>query len=560
MTWIIVIVALIIVAAIVIAFLNRFYRKATREVALVRTGAGGQRVVMDGGCLVLPFLHQVSEVNMRTMPLVVNRSGDDSVITEDRLRVDVSVEFYVRVEPTREGIATAAQALGSKSFRSTELAELIEGKLVDAMQNVAARQTMDSLHENRADYVRDISAEVAPNLAQNGLQLESVSLTRLDQTPFHALSEDNAFNAVGMRRLAEVIASNRKQRAAIEADAEVSVRQSQLDATKRKLAIDQEEEQAQISQGQEIATMKAASTAEIAERQAESERRSQQARIARERDVRGSEIEKDRDLQRLEIDKEKDLRKADMAAKLETELNMRDNSITTALKRKEELQAEAEAELARTEIVTAEEKVRTEKERAVAERAREISLIRAREDAEVDDVRVASETGTTVAKAKAEAEAVNLRAEAKKFDMVSESEGKAALVAAENALSDEIIKMRVDLHKLDTLPDLLREMVKPAEKIEHIRINQISGFGGTGTGGTGAGGDKPLVNQAVDSILGMALQMPALKRLGEEIGVSVTEGIDGVMQAAKDTGEGAGNQNSSESSSSGEAEDQGEKA
>jgi len=37
-----------------------------------------------------------------------------------------------------------------------------------------------------------------------------------------------------MRRLAEVIAVNKKERAVIEADAEVSVRQSQLDAAKLK--------------------------------------------------------------------------------------------------------------------------------------------------------------------------------------------------------------------------------------------------------------------------------------------------------------------------------------
>ena len=41
------------------------------------------------------------------------------------------------------------------------------------------------------------------------LELESVSLTALDQTPFEALDENNAFNAVGMRKLAEVIAQSK---------------------------------------------------------------------------------------------------------------------------------------------------------------------------------------------------------------------------------------------------------------------------------------------------------------------------------------------------------------
>ena len=47
--------------------------------------------------------------------------------------------------------------------------------------------------------------------------LESVSLTALDQTPFEALDENNAFNAVGMRKLVEVIAKSKMERAEIEA-------------------------------------------------------------------------------------------------------------------------------------------------------------------------------------------------------------------------------------------------------------------------------------------------------------------------------------------------------
>ncbi|MFX8856584.1 flotillin family protein, partial [Acinetobacter baumannii] len=79
------------------------------------------------------------------------------------------------------------------------------------------------LHEGRGAYVREVKELVAESLAQNGLSLESVALRRFDQTPFGAVDENNAFNAVGLRRLAEVIASNKKQRAAIEADADVAV-------------------------------------------------------------------------------------------------------------------------------------------------------------------------------------------------------------------------------------------------------------------------------------------------------------------------------------------------
>ena len=136
MVWFVTIVLILIAAILLILFLNRYYRKATREVALVRTGSGGQRVVLDGGCIAVPFLHKVSEINMRTSKLEIERVGPKSVITKDRLRVDVGAEFYVRVEATQEGVARAAQTLAGKTFRASELAETLEGKLVDAVLSV----------------------------------------------------------------------------------------------------------------------------------------------------------------------------------------------------------------------------------------------------------------------------------------------------------------------------------------------------------------------------------------------------------------------------------------
>jgi uncharacterized membrane protein YqiK len=523
LVWAVTIIIVIIAAILAILFLNRFYKKATREVALVRTGAGGQKIVLDGGCLALPILHKVSEVNMRTTKLEIERRGERSMITSDRLRVDAGVEFYVRVQPTPEGVATAAQALGGKSFRAAELAETLEGKLVDAMLAVAAGYTMETLQDNRGKYVAEVSAALMDNLALNGLVLESVSLTQLDQTPFSALDENNAFNAVGMRRLAEIIASNKKQRAAIEADADVSVRQSQLDATKRRLIIEQEEEEAQIAQQRDIETQRATSQAVIAENQAETEQRREHARITREREVRSGEIERDRALRRMELD-----------ASLATDTARHDREIELAAKRIEESKAQVKAQAAKAEEVASQEYVETARERAVVERDKQVALIRASEQAEVDHVRVKSETGTMISMAEANAKSVTVSSKATKDEMLARAEGKAALVAADNAQSNEVIGMKIDLARLETLPDVVGKMVKPAEKIDSIRINHFSGFGGTGGGGGGGGsdgGDKAVVNQVVDGVLSMALQLPAVKKLGEEIGINIADGLKGVGEA-----------------------------
>jgi uncharacterized membrane protein YqiK len=524
--WFITIVIVLIAAILLILFLNRYYRKATREVALIRTGAGGQRVVLDGGCLALPFLHKVSDVNMRTTRLEIERLGPKSIITRDRLRVDVAAEFYVRVISTAEGVATAAQALGSKSFKAADLAETLEGKLADAMLSVAATRTMDELQDDRAGYTREVTALLADNLAQNGLMLESVSLTRLDQTPFHALDENNAFNALGMRRLAEIIAVNKKERAAIEADAEVSVRQSQLEATKRKLTISREEEEAMIAQNREIEIARARSHAETAQEQAASERLREEARIERETEVRMTQIAREREVRMKALDSE-----------LNVETIRASNAVKLAAKRVEAAEAEARAIAAKAGEATAEEEVRTARETAVAEREKLLALIRAAEQAEVDDTRVKSEAGTLISMAEAEAKATLERAEATRTRMLAEAEGRAAVIAAENAQSPDLIAMKLDEARLKVLPEVVERMLKPAEKIETIRINAITGMNGTGGGGEG-GGEKSTVNQVVDSVLSMALQLPAVQKLGEEVGMNIGDGVRGIAAPLAERGAG----------------------
>ncbi len=523
MTWFVTIVVVLIVAILAILFLNRYYRKATREVALIRTGAGGQRVILDGGCLALPFLHKLSEVNMRTSKLEIERLGPRSMITSDRLRVDIGTEFYIRVKASEDGVAAAAQALAGKTFRASELADTLEGKLVDAMLSVAAGYTMDELQDNRARFSAEVGELLVPNLAQNGLLLESVSLTRLDQTPFHALDENNAFNAPGMRRLSEIIATNRKERAAIEADAEVAVRQSELDATKRKLLLSQEEEKATIDQHREIALAQARSQAIIAEEQAASETRRDTARFDREREVRLAEISKDRALRQQQLESELNVATTEV-----------DNTVALAAKQIEESKAQAEAQLAKAAEAAAEEEVRTARETAAAMRDKQLAVIRAEEQTKVDDMRVRSEAGTVIAMAEAEAQARRERAEAEKGELLARAEGTAALVESENAQSDGLLSYKLNRARIDALPDVVERIMKPTEKIESIRVNHITGMGGGGTGSADSPQGKSGVNDIVDGVLNLALQLPAARRLGEEVGINIGDGMSGLTRALDD--------------------------
>src|SRR5205085_11749911 len=92
------------------------YKRASADLAFVRTGKGMAKVVIDGGAFVIGFLHSIKWINLETMRLLVTRHGKDALITKDKFRVDISVEFYIRVDPKEEQILKAPRSLADKSL------------------------------------------------------------------------------------------------------------------------------------------------------------------------------------------------------------------------------------------------------------------------------------------------------------------------------------------------------------------------------------------------------------------------------------------------------------
>lgn len=491
------IILMVIILAIIIVLAAWWYERGNNEVSLLRTGVGGRRVVIDGGVLAIPYFHEISRVNMQTLRLDVDRRGGSSLITQDRLRVDVGAQFYVSVVPDDESIVRAAQTLGKRTFQRDELRNLIDGMMVDALRSVAARMTMDELHENRAQFVSEVREGLTETLSRYGLQLVSVSLTALDQTPFSALDENNAFNAVGMRKLAEVIAKSKKERAEIDADSEVSVRRASMEASRQRLEIDLEERRAEIAQQQEIETLAAAQIAEVAKRKADSERAATEAKIEMERSIQAAEVEREQALSIAEQDRQ----------------------IAISAKSQEESRAQADADTARAEAVKAAEAVETARAMAEAERRAELAEISAKSDATAAAVRAAIAAESDKATAKDKAAARREEADAEKAVKLAEAEASRAKIAADNSRTDAIVAMELEKARLEAMPKIIGEMVKPAEKINSINVNHVTGLGGS----TGDIGPKSPVTTAMDSIMEMAVQYPLLQKIGDQMGVSFEE-------------------------------------
>ncbi|MBL8277090.1 MAG: flotillin family protein [Pelomonas sp.] len=519
----------------------RLYKRSTKELAFVRTGLGGQKVIMDGGAIVLPVFHERVLVNMNTLKLEVLRRERESLITKDRMRVDVTAAFFVRVKQTEEAVSTAAQTLGARTMSPNELKALVEDKFVDSLRATAATMTIQELQDKRRDFVQAVQNAVAEDLEKNGLELESVSLTSLDQTDKQFFNPNNAFDAEGLTRLTEQTEARRKQRNDVEQDTEVQVRTKNLEASRLKLTIEKDQEFATLAQKREVEVARAEQIALIAAQQAErgreaetvkieAERQVGQRRIEAEREIKAAEIEKNLVIQTREIEQERQAELKRAEQRKQVEIARQDTQIAIATKSREQSEADAAANLARAEAVKAEETVNTARQVAVAEREKAIQLIEASKDAEQNAIAVKVSASAEKEAAIDRAEALTIEAKAKQAAALAEAEGRRAINEALNTLSAAQIDLQVRTQLLQQLPAILAQAVKPMEQIDSIRIVQVNGMPGQGSSGDGGGASgATFPEQVMNSALQYQVAKPIVDAVMHDAGLS-NQGITGLAQ------------------------------
>ena len=519
------IVGAVLVLALVIGFtLTRLYKRASKEFAFVRTGVGGQKVVKDAGSLVLPVFHETIPINMQTLCLTVDRKDGEALITKDRLRVNVKAEFYLRVKPDVDSIAAAAQTLGRRTLSPNELSDLIQGKFVDALRAAAAGMDMQDLHEKRTDFVQKVRNTLAEDLTTNGLELESVALTNLNQTDVKFFDPNNAFDAEGLTKLTAVTQTRAKERNEIEQSARIEIETKNLEANTKSLELKQTQEFANLEQQRQVETRRAEQEAQLATQRAERKRESDLATIAAEQAV-----EKGR------VAKEQAVKIAETEAAKNQELAAQDRNIAVAERSKAQSQATAEAEAARAESVRASQEVLTVQAAAEAERAKKVAVIAAEQEAEKEAtrIRVIANAEYEAADAQAKAKERAVEAEAKRYTV--EAAGQRALNEASNAQSAESMAYNIRLKLIENMPAIIREMTRPIEKVDSIRVVQMGGLNGQGGTPTGLpGGNANTGNLATDltnSMLAYRLQSPVVDELAAELGIDLKQGLNGVLSS-----------------------------
>src|SRR4051812_558724 len=548
---------LALVALIAIGIvLARLYRRSEKDRAYVRTGFGGQKVVLDGGSLVLPVFHSIAFVNLQTLRLDVRRDNAEAMISKDRMRVDIGVEFYVRVKPDASSIALAAQTLGARTNDAALLRELVEAKFVDALRSVAATMTLADLQEQRAAFVKSVQNTVSSDLELNGLELESASLTKLDQTDTKYFNPNNAFDAEGLTALTKITEAKRQERNFTVRAAEVAIAQQDLDARQKTLEIERQKKEAELNQQRDIVNKSATTRAESALKEAEAQRAEATAKIEAEQSIaerqalakkvqESASIDAQLAIAQKQTEAARPAETLRIAKQRDVELADQDRSIVVAAKSQEQSVAQAKAEEARAIATSAAESVETARKVAIAERDRQTAVIMARQQAEQEatKITVAAEAEKEAASnraqavkiaAQAEADAATIAAAAQEKTYAVEAEGQRKINEARNAMSAAVIELEITRERLRIIPIALAEAVKPLEKIGEVRIIDMGGgLGGiVGAGGGGSGGGQ--ADNLVDALLAYRAQSPVIDSLLKEAGFTAGGNpVTSLISAAK---------------------------
>jgi uncharacterized membrane protein YqiK len=479
--------AVVLLVSGLLIIIARLYQKTSANEAFVRTGMGGRSVVLDGGALVIPVVHKTVPVVLETMKLEVERGGEDALITRDNLRCDIRAEFYIKVQGVKDDILNASRSLGGRSVHADTVRELVFEKLVSALRSVAATRELAQLHAERDDFATAVSELVREDLKSNGLTLESVTISRLDQTDTSRLNEQNVFDAQGLRKIAQITQQARVERNLYERDAEREITQKNVDTRKQVLDLEKEQAQAEATQAAEVAMIRSQQRQEAESYEIQQRQIVETQEIDKDRQVREAGVQRDLAVSVARVNAEKELiakqqeqqtadilrnqaiQTADVERERAVEIAGRERQVAVAEAEQRRATAEAEQLIAEAQREQAAQQVITVEEVATADREKQVMVIAATQGAEQEKIKQQMEADIAAYKnakvAEGEQEAATRLAEAVRVK--AEADRDAARLAAEGEQAKQMVPVNVNREQVAV--DAQRVQDVEAARVEVLR-------------------------------------------------------------------------------------------
>jgi uncharacterized membrane protein YqiK len=521
-------VILLVIVVVIVAFfamVSRFYVKAPADRSFVKTGGGKPKVVVNGGDWVIPAFHEITWVDLRTMDIDIERTEANALLTIDPQYADIRAIFYIKVNPIAEDIERAARTIGGGEVRSDTVKRLVESKLEGALRDVAATFTLMSLHQEREKFVERVQNLVRADLAENGLLLESVSITTLKSARQGSFGIDDVFGAQVARANAQVIQNALKERNEIDQTTQNEIarrnasaeqerneieRQKQMEIARRNSSTQQEQnaferaaeleiarrnaevEQEKLSLERNLAQAKATQQREILIREAEEKSAADQATFeqqqaaelarvvkdqaiaeaeqAKEQAVLLAEQRKQQAIQLAEQEREREVRRSEVLKQQAVELADQERKAQLAQQMAKLEEAEKLRLAIAAEREAAEQQVFTVQETVTAEREAKIQIIQAERDAQREMINRKNEVELAALRrlreAEAEAAALNKKAEAEATASIRLAEAR----RTEAQAASDADKLKAEAARATTAAQGLAEAEVIKAKAEAARL------------------------------------------------------------------------------------------
>ena len=456
-----IVITLTILIAVGVYLLHWLYRHSSKDQSFVRTGSGGERVVMGGGALVIPIIHDITVVNMNAVPIEIRRQGEQSLITKNKIRIDLVTEFSVRVIESNEGVRTAARTLGARTQDPTALKEVIQGKLIDAMSRVAASMTLDEIHEGRQHFISQVSDIAHEAVLQNGLELESASLTSLNQASLSYFDERNQFDAEGMTLIVKETEARRKLRNQIENETRVQISTKDFETEQRIIEIDRELEFSRIDQARDIEMKKAKQASEIETERSASQIAITEARVRTEEESERFQINKTRAVEEARIASDNEVKS--LAIQRGTETDIAEVNARSQLE-KERLQSRQQIE---SERVAREQEVRE----AQIQSKLTVATFETEADGKIENARLATQNEVETARVNTEKSIELANVESERMVRITAQEARSEFERAEVTRSLIVETERLRMEEEVRARDIERQhKIKMAETASYREV------------------------------------------------------------------------------------------
>jgi flotillin len=266
-----VIFGVVIIIALIVAYISSRYKVAAANEALVRSGRRNKDeelvVVRAGGIFVLPLFHDLGTLNLSARQISVELTD---AVTSQGIKVVLEGVATFKVGADETSIRNAAERFLHTDIR--EVDDIVKNVLEGSLRSIVGTLTVEELNLDRQKFQQAVQSAAIGDLATSGLVIDSFTIQAIGGEALEYMQ------LVGRQELARRERDARMAQAT--ADQEARVREAEAEQIKLNAERGVQLREADVKQETDSARARASQAGPLAEAQATQEVTQEQTKLA----------------------------------------------------------------------------------------------------------------------------------------------------------------------------------------------------------------------------------------------------------------------------------------